>query len=586
MTGFDDTQKQWLQGFASGLAARGGAIGKASPEELAGPDAAHIAAQNRTTAAGGKLVDEEKAKRVKHPFDAWDELAARAEKGEFPKGLDVFRAKFHGLFYVAPAQNAFMCRLRIPNGILNVWQMRGLADVAEYHAGGYADVTTRANLQLREIGAAAAVDVLTAIQDLGLTSRGSGADNIRNITGSPTAGIDPDELIDTRPLCRALHHHILNHRDLYGLPRKFNIAFDGGGRIGVLEDTNDIAFAAVEIEPGAALAPGIRFRLALGGITGHGDFARETGVFVKPEDCVAVAVAIVRAFIEHGDRTNRQKARLKYVLDRMGVDAFLAEIERHLGRPLDRAPLDCALPRRPVDRQGHVGLHRQAQDGLYYLGLVLPVGRLTAEQMRGIADIAEQFGDGAVRLTVWQNLILSGIAEARAEAAKRAVEALGLDWRASAIRAGLVACTGNTGCKFSAADTKGQAMTLAAYLERCVALDRPVNIHLTGCHHSCAQHYVGDIGLLAAKVEVGEEQVEGYSVVLGGGGGASEGASVAREIFPAMPFADVPPLLERLLKAYLAHRAAPAESFQAFCARHDVAALRRFAEPVGQSAAA
>ena len=168
----------------------------------------------------------------------------RAEAGQFPKGIDVFLTKYQGLFYVAPAQDSFMCRLRIPNGILSAWQMRGLADAADSFGGGYADVTTRANLQIREIGAAHAVDMLLAVQALGLTSRGSGADNIRNITGSPTAGIDPQELYDTRPLCRAMHHYILNHREMYGLPRKFNIAFDGGGRVPVLEDTNDIGFVA------------------------------------------------------------------------------------------------------------------------------------------------------------------------------------------------------------------------------------------------------------------------------------------------------------------------------------------------------
>src|SRR5262249_42191146 len=204
--------------------------------------------------------------------------------------------KFHGLFYVAPAQNAFMCRLRIPNGILNAYQLRGLADLAERCGGGYADVTTRANLQIREIAPKNAPALLTGLQELGLTARGSGADNIRNITGSPTAGIDPQELIDTRPFARAMHHHILNHRELYGLPRKFNIAFDGGGMIAVLEDTNDIGFAAVTVREGFGHAAGVYFRLQLGGITGHGDFARETGVIVAPDECIAVATALVRVF--------------------------------------------------------------------------------------------------------------------------------------------------------------------------------------------------------------------------------------------------------------------------------------------------
>ena len=180
-----------------------------------------------------------------------------------------------------------MCRLRIPNGILTHWQFAGLADLAERYAGGYAHVTTRANLQMREIEPKNAVAMVEGIQDLGLCSRGSGADNIRNVTGTPTAGIDPQELLDTRPYAREWHFHILNDRSLYGMPRKFNVGFDGGGIIPVLEDTNDIGFQAVEVKDGFGVEPGVWFRLLLGGITGHKDFARDTGVIVKPAEATS-----------------------------------------------------------------------------------------------------------------------------------------------------------------------------------------------------------------------------------------------------------------------------------------------------------
>ena len=241
-----------------------------------------------------------------------------------------------------------MCRLRIPNGILTHWQFAGLADLAERYGGGYSHVTTRANLQIREIEPKNAVAVVEAIQDLGLCSRGSGADNIRNVTGTPTAGIDPQELIDTRPYAREWHFHILNERALYGLPRKFNVAFDGAGRIAVLEDTNDIGFQAVEVKDGFGVEPGVWFRLTLGGITGHKDFARDTGVIVKPADATKVADAIVRVFIEHGDRTNRNKARLKYVLDAWGFEKFLGR-----GRgEARRASSSACRPRRLQPRPG------------------------------------------------------------------------------------------------------------------------------------------------------------------------------------------------------------------------------------------
>jgi len=580
MDGFTDEQKRWLEGFTSGLAVRRVGAATAPASAAVGPDALQQAAQDRIMASGGKLVTEETAKRKRHPLDRWDEMAARAEAGQFPKGVDVFLTKYHGLFFVAPAQDSFMCRMRMPNGILNSWQMRGLAEAAARFGGGYADVTTRANLQIREIPARHAVDLLLAVQELGLTSRGSGADNIRNITGSATAGIDPQELYDTRGLCRDMHHYILNHREMYGLPRKFNISFDGGGRVPTLEDTNDIGFVACEVTGGNGWEPGIYFRLQLGGITGHHDFAAETGVLLKPSECVALAGAVVRVFASHGDRTNRQKARLKYVLDRMGRDAFLAEVEKEGDTTLRRATGVVIAPRLLADRTAHVGVQGQKQAGLNYLGVVLPVGRITSEQMRGLAEIAGTFGDGTLRLTVWQNLLISGIADSNVRTCLAALQALGLGVEASAVRRGLVACTGNAGCKFAASNTKGHALKLADHLELHLEIDQPVNIHLTGCHHSCAQHYIGDIGLLAQKIERGEEAVEGYHVYIGGGVAATGEQAMAREYALSVPFDELPQLLERLLGAWLAHRTAPAESFFEFCKRYAIADLQAFAKRV------
>src|ERR1700740_2786322 len=264
-----------------------------------------------------------------------------------------------------------MCRLRIPNGILAHWQFAGVADLAESGGGGYSHVTTRANIQIREILPKNSVALIEGIQDLGLCSRGSGADNIRNVTGTPTAGIDPQELIDTRPFAREWHYHILNDRSLYGLPRKFNVAFDGAGRIAVLEDTNDIAFAAVEVKDGFGIDPGIWFRLGIGGITGHKDFARETGIVVRPAEATDVADAIVRVFIDLGDRTNRLKARLKYVIDGIGMEKFLVLVEEKLGHGFPRVPPAALAPRPAFDRMAHIGVHRQKQAGLNWIGVSL-----------------------------------------------------------------------------------------------------------------------------------------------------------------------------------------------------------------------
>ncbi len=582
---FNPEQKRYLEGFVAGVqiakaaksvagvAAGAGTSAAASPEPT-GPDAAGLKAQNQVLASGGKLSDPEKFKREQHPFDTYERLKQHAEKGEYPKPPDNFRWRFFGLFYVAPNQNSYMCRLRIPNGIVKAAQFSGLADLAERYGGGYAHVTTRANIQIREIEAHNAVAMIEAIQDLGLCSRGSGADNIRNVTGTPTAGIDPQELIDTRPYAREWHFHILNDRSLYGLPRKFNVGFDGAGIIPVLEDTNDIGFQAVQVNDGFGLAPGVWFKLCLGGITGHRDFARDTGVVVQPKDACKVADAVVRVFIDHGNRTDRTKARLKYVLDAMGFEKFLGLVEEKLGRKLDRAVPGALAPRPSFDRTAHIGVRPQKQPGLNWIGVVVPVGRMTVAQMHGLAGIARELGDGDLRLTVWQNLLISGVADANVAAATARIDALGLATATNPIRSGLVACTGNTGCKFAASDTKRHAEDIARWCESRVALDTPVNIHLTGCHHSCAQHFVSEIGLLACKVQESEDAdpVEGYHIVVGGGFGPD--AAIGRDLFRDVTADEVPRTVERILKTYLSHRGSRDETFLSFVRRHNVDALK------------
>jgi ferredoxin-nitrite reductase len=581
---FTDEQKRYLEGFTTGLQISrvgrglgGGAAAKGSAEPI-GPDAAHVKAQDKVVAAGKKLADQEKFKREEHPFDAYSRLKQQAADNAPPSPADNFRWRYHGLFYVAPAQDSYMCRLRIPNGILKHWQLAGVADLAERLCGPYSHVTTRANLQLREIPPKNAVALIEGIQDLGLCSRGAGADNIRNVTGTPTAGIDPQELLDTRDHAREWHYHILNDRSLFGLPRKFNVAFDGGGTIAVLEETNDIAFTAVEVREGFGAEPGVWFRLGIGGITGHKDFAKYSDIVVQPSEATRVADAIVRVFIDLGDRTNRNKARLKYVLDRIGHEKFLGLVEKRLGKAFTHVPSEAIAPRPTVDRMAHIGVHQQKQQGVSWIGIALPVGKLSCEQMRGIAKIAGDLGDGDIRLTVWQNLLISGVRDENVALAVTAIEQLGMAVSVSHIRAGLIACTGNAGCRFAASNTKLHAAEIGDWSEPRVVMDTPVNIHLTGCHHSCAQHYISDIGLIAAKVAVGDsdDTVEGYHLFAGGGFGPD--ANLGEEVYHDLKAEDVPQTVERLLKAYLSHRSSPDETFLSFARRHDGETLRKLAD--------
>jgi len=346
----------------------------------------------------------------------------------------------------------------------------------------------------------------------------------------------------------------------------------------VLEDTNDIGFQAVEVKDGFGVEPGIWFRLLLGGITGHQTFAHGTGVVVKPSEATKVADAVVRVFIDHGDRTNRAKARLKYVIDAWGIDKFLSAMEDKLGCKLVRAPAEAIAPRPAFDRTAHVGVHPQKQPDLNWVGVALPVGRLTGDQMRGLGAIARDFGDGDIRLTVWQNLLISGTPTERVGTVEAAIAALGLSTKATAIRAGLVACTGNVGCRLALSNTKRHAEDIAHWCETRLQLDSPVNIHLTGCPNSCAQHYVGDIGLLGARVPISEDgdTVEGYHIHVGGGFGPDQ--ALGREVYRDVKAEDAPTTVERMLKAYLAHRASDRETFAAFTRRHELDALKAMFE--------
>jgi ferredoxin-nitrite reductase len=256
----------------------------------------------------------------------------------------------------------------------------------------------------------------------------------------------------------------------------------------------------------------------------------------------------------------------------MGLEKFIAHVEEKLGRKLTKILAEAIAPRPANDRSAHIGAHPQKQTGMNWIGVVLPMARVTAPQMRGLAQVAQEFGDGDIRLTVWQNLLISGVADNKVAGATVAIKALGLSTEATSVRAGLVACTGNVGCRFSASDTKRHAEEIAQWCEARVQLDGPVNIHLTGCHHSCAQHYISDIGLLACKVDDGEEQLEGYHIYVGGGFGPN--AALGREIYRDVKAQDAPRTIAGMLKGYLANRASHDETFLAFSRRHEIPVLK------------
>ena len=599
---FTPGQKEYLAGFMAGVAASGVFVGTTSTGQLTASASAsttpNLAAPVAASASEptfhgpplGDLCKEERWKYEENPLDAWERLLAHADADQAPDPENLYRFKFHGLFYVAPAQDSFMLRIRVPACEITAAQCHGLAQLSTNLGNGFVDLTTRGNFQIREFKPRSIVQVLTRIQELGLASRGAGCDNVRNVTASPNSGFDPAELIDVRPFAKGIHHYILNHRDLYGLPRKFNIAFDNGGSLSAAVDTNDIGFFATRVtaaslsnlksplsasELSALSSPrstppaaGVYFRIHLGGITGHGDFARDTGLLIQPAEAVAVSAAMLRVFAENGDRTNRKKARLKYLLEKWGVDKFLAETQKKLAFPLVRLPPTACEPRRPVIKHGWLGPARQSQRGLNSLGIGVPVGRLSSKQLHTLADLATHFGTGELRLTVWQSVIIPHVADAFVETVKRSVVRLGCFYEASLAAGGIIACTGRRGCKFAAADTKAHGLSLLQHLGQHTTLTSPVNIHFTGCPNSCAQHYCGDLGFVGHQLPDG---ADGYHLVLGGGMDQEQG--IARELFRGLRATEINALSEKILITYEAQKKR-GESFVTWARRHSVKELQ------------
>lgn len=568
-TPFSPEQVHYLDGFFAGVREIGVRFGE-------GP-----AARAGSEPVEDDLIPEEQIKRAEHPLDSYYRIVEAARENRAPSKEEVFRFKWNGLFYLSPVKDAYMARLRIPGGQLRSFQLRELARVAEELTTGYIQITTRANLQLRLIQPGDAPELLRRVQSVGLHTRGAGADNVRNLTCNPTAGLDPEEFIDTLPLTQQLGAFLINHREFYDLPRKFNIALDGGGAIGSVEDTNDLGWRAVRLERAAGdIAPGLYFRAAVGGATGHKAFARDLGIVVPPAELVGATCDLLRVYLAEGQRGDRKKARLKHLLERWSLEEFLAAAERLRGRPFRRLAAAAAGQTGPPvpPAHAHIGRHPQRQPGLCYLGVALPVGQLQPAQLLAVAELADRWGSGEIRLTVWQNFIVPGVREENAPAAIAALRELGLEVAQSNLRSGIIACTGSRFCKFAATPTKEHALALADYLEARLTLDQPINIHFTGCPNSCAQHYMGDLGLLGATLKQDGRSIDAYHVFVGGGFGARQ--AVGRQLRAGVPFAELPAFLERLLRAYVRHRQ-PGESFQSFTRRHDSPALLGLVEAAG-----
>ncbi len=480
-----------------------------------------------------------------------DGLAVKAELQQFAElGWEAMdetdrdhRLKWLGVFFRPVTPGQFMVRMRLPSGIISSNQLRVLADVVQrYGEDGCADITTRQNLQLRGIRIEDVPDIFHKFEAAGLTSIQSGMDNVRNITASPVAGIEADELIDTRAIVQAVQDMITNQGQgnpaFSNLPRKFNIAIGGCRDNSIHAEINDIAFIPA-YKDGA-----LGFNVLVGGFFSAKRCAAAVplDVWVAPEDVVALCEAILVVYRNHGLRVNRQKSRLMWLIDEWGIAKFRTAVEQQIGKSLlTEAEKDEIL----WDKRDHIGVFAQQQAGLNYVGLHVPVGRLFADDMSQLARLAEVYGSGELRLTVEQNVIIANVPDSRLATllAEPLVEKFST--QPGPLSRSLVSCTGAQFCNFALVETKNQATALIKEIEAEMDCPQPVRIHWTGCPNSCAQPQVADIGLMGTKVRKAGRTLEGVDIYMGGkvGKDAHLGACVMKSI----PCEDLKPVLQDLL---------------------------------------
>lgn len=504
----------------------------------------------------------EAIKSKKDGLDAVADILRYAEAAEHRiSPADEALFKWHGVYTQRPADAGyFMVRIRIPGGQLTSRQLLAIAELSEAYGRGLADITVRQNIQLHWVRIENIPAIFESLARAGLSTTEACGDTVRNIISCPVSGVDSDELYDATPLIRRVNDFFVGNRDFSNLPRKFKIAISGCALRCTYPEINDIGLFAVRNDDGA-----VRFRARVGGgLSTTPRFSKDLGVLVEPADVLDLCAAIAAVFRDEGNRKNRKRARLKFLVEQWEIPRFRDEVEARLGRALQRAEQPEAGPITVRDRT-HLGIHRQRGDSLHYCGVAISGGRTSAAQLKTLAELAEKHGRGRLRTTNSQNIILLDIENEKLDTIKQQLEAASFDYEPSWARRGLIACTGIQFCKLAIAETKDRARELDAYLTDKVDLEDRPRISVTGCPNACGQHHICDVGLEGSLTTIDGVKKETFQVFLGGGVGANE--TFGRRIGVRLPSEELGESLARLFTAYQQTRADD-ETFQEFCLRH------------------
>jgi ferredoxin-nitrite reductase len=498
----------------------------------------------------------ERLKRDKSPLGMLDELPALIAAGyEQVDEEDIVRLKWWGLYHDKPKIGTFMLRVKIPGGITSPAQLRAIAEISNVHGRGEGELSTRQNVQLHFIRLDALPDVFDRLHAAGLTSAGACGDTVRNITGCPVAGLAHDELFDPTPVLEEAADLFYGNPDYSDLPRKLKIAITACPDACSAPEINCIALigAIRDGQEGFGVLVG-------GGLSSVPRIARDLGIWVPKDEAVTMLAAILDEWREDlRYRVSRVKARLKFMIDDIGPEGMRERIEARLGRTFD----DFELPALPP-AGNHIGVHEQA-DGRSYVGVPVHLGLVSGDQMLALAELAESVG-GDVRLTRQQNLVLTNVAGDRLADVTAAATEMGLPLDAGALRGDAVACTGEPHCNFSVTETKSRMDGLVQLLEGHFGKDADgLRMHLDGCPHACAHHWVGDLGFQGTTVRDEEgRRRQAYDVFLRGS--LDRPAAVARPVFRRVPTEELDDAVVGLVGGWVADRA-PGETFRTFCDR-------------------
>jgi sulfite reductase (ferredoxin) len=553
-------------------------------------------AQFRRHVAETKAQRVERLKREKNPWAALDDIKTFARQGResvLPEWASTY-FKWWGIYTqgdgagVTGGQGGegkatpfFMLRIALPNGLLRSNQLLAIASLAERWGRSVADITVRQNIQLHWLTIESIPDVMETLGAVGLSPKGACGDVVRNVTGCPLAGVAADEIYDASALSLEVAHLLTGNSDFYNLPRKFKIAITGCPVWCSYPEINDIGLTAVERFTRGKKEIGLGLRVG-GGLSADPHLAVHLDAFVRPEQVVRTVRAITEIFRDQDSlRQSRERARLKHLFTQQGwtAESFLTALRARLGFDLEPAAPEA----KPSDvNRDHSGIETQKQPGLYSVGAAVLRGRITAQQIRTAANLADRFADGHLRTTNMQNLIVINVPEANAQPLADGLNRADLRVNASPFWRGAIACTGSEFCKLAITETKSFARWLVEELEvRVPGFDQQLKLHVAGCPNSCGQHWIADIGLEGKKIKLGDKLIDAYYFCLGGAVG--EHQSIARLSGYRCVAPEVPAAIERLLKVYISQRNGT-ENLRAYFSRHSDADLR--AQLAGEESAA